>query len=119
MGDMSQGLGVEIPQALPRIDDLVVEGIVRNGIDREIASGRRVFDRQKRIAHDLEALVPQAVLGFAARQGNIHGQVLDLDHTEAAAYQVELKAILEHGDEAFRSEAEDLDIDVTQLEAQE
>ena len=84
---VAQDAGLQVRAAAMRIYHLVGEGIVGDGIDREIAPCRRIGIAEQGVGHHGKTAVAAAGLGFAPRQAEIilDAAAPELDHAEAAA----------------------------------
>ena len=88
---VGESLGVDDPQhaaldvaaAVERIQVLAGQRIPGDRVDGEVAPPRRLFDRHRRIAGDLESAVAAAGLRLAPRQRDV--DLAELVHLEALA----------------------------------
>ena len=110
----------EVARAAVRVDQLVRERVVVDRVDGEVASARRLGDRQGRVGRDVEALVPETAFRLAAREGDVDVEVLDLEDAEGDSHKVERVRRAEDALEVVRRDAEHLDVHVLHaLPAQE
>ena len=115
---VSQQTAAQIWQSLKRILDLVAQRVEVHRIDREVSPGSCFFHTHFRIGRDVESAMPPARLGFPARQGNIDGQSLELDHTEGPADQIQGENLAERGLQAIGRHPENLDVEIPRRQAE-
>ena len=110
---------LEVPPPSEGIDDLLAQGVERNGVDGEIAPAGRALEVEVRIARDREAAVPGRDLAVAARQGEIRVHVGEAQHAEALSHPQHAAKGGEQGLERIEAEPEHLDVDILRVESEE
>ena len=104
-----------------RVDQPVLEGIIGDGIDREVTPGRRLSFREVRVRRDGEAAVAGTGLGFAAGQAEIVFGAVDaqLEHAEAAPDEIGRPERRKRAAHRLVIQPVDLDVEILRGESQQ
>ncbi len=107
----------EVGPAVERVEVLVADRLPGDGVHREVAAARGVGDRHRRIAGHVEPAVAAARLRFPAGQRDV--DLSGLEDLKAFADRLHATERFEQGAEAIGRKAEDLDVDVLGVAAEQ
>ena len=117
--DGAQRPGFEVTSPTVRIEHFAGEQVEAHAVDRQVASPRGGLEIQRRVHFDVEAAMSRPDLAVPSRQRKVDVEVGEPQHAEGATHRQDAAEALEQFLQGFEFQAEDLDVAVLGLVAEQ